>query len=235
MPALVGAPPPLARVLRSANVRGTDAGAVSTVVDGLVARICVGLATAASSLDDDAATAFTGLRDGVHGAIALLDDTADRAAWRAALGRVADLDGVHGLVAGRASRLLLDEGVIDSAEATRRMRLALSPGAEPAAGAGWVEGFLRESGTILLHDGDLFAALDGWVAEMPAAAFEAVLPLLRRTVASFTKPERRSIGERVRAGGLERPERGDAGIDEARADLVMPVLALILGTAEVAP
>jgi hypothetical protein len=221
--------PALARVLRYGNVRGTDATAVASVVDGLVARICVGLPTAAATLDDEAAEAFGRLLDGVHGAIALLDDADDRAAWRAALGRLVDQDGVHGLVAGRTCRLLLDESVLESAEATLRLRLALSPGADPAAGAAWVEGFLRGSGTILLHDDDLFAALDGWVAEMPPEPFESVLPLLRRTVATFSPPERRAIGERIRAGRRERDRAGADDIDEERADLVMPILARILG------
>jgi hypothetical protein len=229
VPALMAALPPLARVLRYGNVRGTDATAVARVVDGLVARICVGLGTAAASLDDEAAAAFAAQVDGVHGAIALLDDAADRAAWRAALAGLLDQAGLHGLVAGRACRLLLDEGIIESADATRRMRLVLSPGAEPATGAGWVEGFLRASGTILLHDEDLFAAIDGWVADMPVEAFENVLPLLRRTVATFTPPERRSIGERARAGRARRAEAGGTALDEARADLVMPILARILG------
>jgi hypothetical protein len=233
VPALMEALPPLARVLRYGNVRGTDATAVAGVVDGLVARVCVGLGIAAASLDDDAAAAMARLIDGVHGAVALLDDPDDRAAWRAAVGRLIDQEGLHGLVAGRGCRLLLDEGILQSSDATRRMRLALSPGADPATGAGWVEGFLRESGTILLHDEDLFAALDGWVAEMPADAFEAVLPLLRRTVATFSMPERRSIGELVRAGGRTRTRATADDLDEARAALVMPILARILGAPEV--
>ena len=235
VPALMDALPPLARVLRYGNVRGTDATAVSAVVDGLVARICIGLGGAAASLDDDAATGFSRQVDGVHGAIALLDDADDRASWRAALRRLIDQDGLHGLVAGRATRLLLDEGVIDSGDATRRMRLVLSPGAEPAVGAGWVEGFLRDSGTILLHDQDLFDAIDRWVTDMPQDAFENVLPLLRRTIATFSVPERRSIGERILAGRRDPTAATNAGIDEARADLVMPILAKILGVGEERP
>jgi hypothetical protein len=229
VPELMDALPPLARVMRYGNVRGTDATAVSTVVDGLVARICIGLPSAAASLDDDAAATFSRQIDGVHGAIALLDDADDRAAWREALRRLIDQDGLHGLVAGRATRLLLDEGVIDSADATRRMRLVLSPGAEPAIGAGWVEGFLRDSGTILLHDQDLFDTIDRWVTEMPQEAFDNVLPLLRRTIATFSVPERRSIGERILAGRRDRATPATPGVDEARADLVMPILARILG------
>ena len=229
VPELMDALPPLARVMRYGNVRGTDATAVSTVVDGLVARICIGLPSAAASLDDDAAATFSRQIDGVHGAIALLDDAEDRAAWREALRRLIDQDGLHGLVAGRATRLLLDEGVIDSAGATRRMRLVLSPGAEPAIGAGWVEGFLRDSGTILLHDQELFDTIDRWVTDMPQDAFDNVLPLLRRTIATFSVPERRSIGERILAGRRERAASATSGVDEARADLVMPILARILG------
>ena len=229
VPELMDALPPLARVMRYGNVRGTDATAVSTVVDGLVARICIGLSSAASSLDDDAAATFSRQIDGVHGAIALLDDADDRASWRDALRRLIDQDGLHGLVAGRATRLLLDEGVIDSADATRRMRLVLSPGAEPAVGAGWVEGFLRDSGTILLHDQDLFDAIDRWITEMPQDAFENILPLLRRTIATFSVPERRSIGERILAGRRDRGAAATPGVDEARAELVMPILARILG------
>jgi hypothetical protein len=205
---------------------------VSTVVDGLVARVCIGLSSAAASLDDDAAAIFASQIDGVHGAIALLDDADDRAAWRESLLRLIDQEGLHGLVAGRATRLLLDEGVIDSADAARRMRLALSPGADPAVGAGWVEGFLRDSGTILLHDQDLFDAIDRWVTDMPQGAFENVLPLLRRTITTFSVPERRSIGERILAGRRERAAGVSAGIDEKRADLVMPILARILGVEE---
>ena len=232
VPALMDALPPLARVLRYGNVRGTDATAVSTVVDGLVARVCIGLSSAAASLDDDAAAIFASQIDGVHGAIALLDDADDRAAWRESLLRLIDQEGLHGLVAGRATRLLLDEGVIDSADAARRMRLALSPGADPAVGAGWVEGFLRDSGTILLHDQDLFDTIDRWVTDMPQDAFENVLPLLRRTIATFSVPERRSIGERILAGRRVRSAGVSTGIDEERADLVMPILARILGVEE---
>jgi hypothetical protein len=229
VPALMEALPPLARVLRYGNVRGTDATAVSTVVDGLVARICIGLGSAAASLDDDAAAAFARQLDGVHGAIALLDDAEDRAAWREALRKLIDQDRLHGLVAGRATRTLLDEGVIDSGDAARRMRLVLSPGADPAVGAAWVEGFLRNSGTILLHDQDLFETVDRWITDMPQDAFDNVLPLLRRTVATFSVPERRSIGERILAGGRGRGTGTPSGIDEARAALVMPILATIVG------
>ena len=68
-----------------------------------------------------------------------------------------------------------------------------------------------------------------WVTEMRQDAFDNVLPLLRRTIATFSVPERRSIGERILAGRPDRARAAAAGIDEARADRVMPILVRILG------
>jgi hypothetical protein len=58
---LMSAVPPLARALRYGTVRQTsgagavDAAAFETILDGMIARICIGLPLACSSLDDDAA------------------------------------------------------------------------------------------------------------------------------------------------------------------------------------
>ena len=44
------------------------------------------------------------------------------------------------------------------------MSRALSPGEEPERGATWIEGFIGTSGLVLVHDPDLLAVLDGWIA-----------------------------------------------------------------------
>ena len=48
----------MAEALRYGNVRQTDTRTIVQVVDGLVARICVGLPVACSSLNDEAAAAM---------------------------------------------------------------------------------------------------------------------------------------------------------------------------------
>ena len=106
---LMTALPPLARVLRYGNVRKTDAALVEPVVAGLLARISVGLLPACASLDDDAAELMRRRIDGVDGVLATLNRPDWAAVWRDALAKVADAD-IHGLVAGRAYRLLLDAG-----------------------------------------------------------------------------------------------------------------------------
>ena len=131
VPSLMAALPPLARVGRYGNVRGTDAASVRVVVDGLVARICVGLGAACASLDDAAAAEFLPLLASTDSAVALLDDPEQRAGWHAAVGGLAEQAGVHGLIAGRACRILVDGHVLDADEARLRLGRALSRGAEP--------------------------------------------------------------------------------------------------------
>ena len=229
--ALMDALPPLARVLRYGSVRETDASAVAVVVDGLVARVCIGLPGAVSALDDEAAETIVEEIDGVHAAVALLERDDLRAPWERTLAALADRDDVHGLVVGRALRLVLDAGRIGSEEAARRMSLALSPGADPGHAAAWTEGFLSGSGIVLLHDDALLGVLDGWVGEVSGDGFERALPVLRRTFATFAPAERRQLGRRVRDGA--RPaalgREGGGELDHERATQVLPLLARVLG------
>jgi hypothetical protein len=200
---------------------------VGGVVGGLVARIAVGLGPGVVSLDDDAAAEMTRSISAVHGALGLIDDPDHLALWQAALRKLADQAGVHGLVVGRVVRLLLDATVLGTDDATRRMRLALSPGGEPATGAAWVEGFLAQSGMVLLHDPALWRVLDDWLALLPAEAFDVVLPLLRRTTSTFPAPERRAIAERAK--GAREAAVAATTYDPERAAAVHPILELILG------
>jgi len=230
---LMDALPALARALRYGDVRRTEASSIAAVVDGLVVRICIGLPVATSSLDDEAAGEMVRRILGVQEAVSLLDRDEHSGRWRATLHQLVDRAGLHGLVAGRCSRLLLDAGEMAGDEAARRMAATLSVGEEPARGAAWVEGFLSGSALILLHDRALLEVVDGWLAGVGSDSFTDVLPLLRRTFATFGSAERRQIGERVRRLGTGEPDRGstDDGVDVARGELVLPTLARLLGQA----
>jgi hypothetical protein len=230
---LMAALPPLANVLRYGNVRQTDTAMVAHAVDGLVARIAIGLPGACASLNDEAAAAMYQHVVNVHGAITLLQNPEHSATWNTTLVHLADQAGLHGLVAGRCCRLLMDSGALDAAEAARRLSLALSTASEPAQAAAWVEGLLKGSGLLLLHDEVLWDVLDQWITALPAEMFPTLLPLLRRTFATFPAPERRQMGERVRRGSSgprgPRPKTTPAAFDTARAEAVLPLLARLLG------
>jgi Family of unknown function (DUF5682) len=235
---LIDALPPLAGALRYGNVRQTDAAAIAQVVDGLVARICIGLPPACAALNDDAAAAMFARLLAVNGAVALLQNAEHRAAWQAALRRLADqshaVPSVHGLLAGRACRILLDSGVFSAEEAARRVGLALSSAEAPADAAAWIEGLLKDSGALLVHDDTLWQIIDGWLAALKGEAFTQTLPLLRRTFSTFAAPERRMLGERARTGNTGRQARGGAQqseseFDIARGEAVLPLVAKLLG------
>ncbi|WP_435852901.1 DUF5682 family protein [Streptomyces vietnamensis] len=161
--------------------------------------------------------------------------------WTGVLRRLADRDRTPGVLRGRAARLLLDEGGIGDGEAAVLMSRALSPGTPPGDAAAWIDGFVGGAsggGLLLVHDERLLGLVDAWLAGVPDAAFTDVLPLLRRTFATYETGVRRTLGELVARG----PRAGGAGgsvprvpgfgptPDHARADAVLPLLQLILGT-----
>jgi hypothetical protein len=98
-----------------------------------------------------------------------------------------------------------------------------------------VEGFLKSSGMLLLHDEKLRQVLDDWVIALRGESFTTMLPLLRRTFATFTPPERRRLGELARlgmpatAGANIGAQSSEAAIDRPRAEATLPLIAKLLG------
>jgi hypothetical protein len=220
---------PLARALRYGDVRGTDAGSLRAVFDGLVVRVVAGTVIACRSLDGPAAASMVERLAGVQAALALVDHPARRADWPAVLALVSERSDVHGLVQGRATRLLHDGGVWNRARVGARLSRSLSVGTPPAVGAAFVEGFVAGSGTVLVHDRELLDVVDAWVASLPPEAFVATSPLLRRTFGAFEQAERRQLGLLL----ADRPVPSSIGfgddVDQRRADLALVTVRQLLG------
>jgi Family of unknown function (DUF5682) len=223
--------PALANILRYGDVRQTDTSSVSIVVDGLVTRLCIGLPASCQSLDDDAAAQIFEAIQQTNGTIKLLQNPEHIENWRQVLLQIANQSSIHGLVQGRCCRLLFDDGSLDTEATSKRLSLALSIGTEPTAGAAWAEGFLRGSGLLLLHSDGIWQVLDAWVAGLSADNFVAVLPLLRRTFATFSSPERQQMGDKVARGQVTIKyvvaDTSNFNTDQARQAL--PVIAQLLG------
>ncbi len=84
---------------------------------------------------------------------------------------------------------------------------------------------------MLIHQEELWAALDDWVSNLNEEAFDEVLPLIRRTFALFERHERRQLGERV-AQAKPTQTKGVVDVDIERAQRVLPVIRQILGVGE---
>ena len=229
---LMEALPPLVNVARYGNVRQTDAVMVASVIQGLIVRVCAGLPGACGSLNDEAAEKMFGLLVGTHAALNLLQNTEYTNAWNGVLRQLTNSPSLHGLIAGRSCRLLEEARVLAAEESARRFHLALSTAGDPAQAAAWIDGFLRQSGLTLIHDGALFGVVDEWVSSLSTDHFTNALPLIRRTFGTFAAAERRQIGERVVRGGghsVASASVGDVGFDPVRADRALPLIAALLG------
>ena len=237
VPHMMEALPPLVRVLRYGSVRQTDTKMIQHVVDGLLTRICVGLPVACRSLNDDAAADMYDRLNSVHSLVQTLRDQAHGKAWTEALTTLADQEGMHGLIAGRCCRLLLDGSIFSADEVKVRLEGILSQrtltekASEQLMQTGfWLEGFLKGSGLLLLHDRTLWQLIDQWVVAVEDENFLQVLPLLRRTFTSFNSTVRQQIGDRVRHGEQRtRKTAAPVAFDHEQANAVLPMVARLLG------
>src|SRR5258707_3488130 len=195
---LMDALPPLARVARYGDVRQTKAERGLPVIDALFERAVVGLPADCASLYYAAAASMIESVDRAQESVSLLDREDMRGDWQTVLRRLIDNNGVHGPVRWRCCRLLLEQRVLDEAELRRLAGLTLSPVVPAAQAAAWVEGVLRGSGLLLLHQDGLWSALDAWLADLSADLFVALLPMLRRAFSGFQPPERQRMGEMVK-------------------------------------
>lgn len=223
---------PLARAVRYGDVRGTDRGAVRRMFDGLVVRVVAGAVVACRSLDDGAASMMAERLAATQAALALVEHPVRRTEWPATLAIIGERRDVHGLVQGRACRLLHDAGAWPRATVGARLSRALGPGTPPAAGAAFVEGFLAGSGTVLVHDRELLDLVDGWVSSLAADAFIAVAPLLRRTFGTFESAERRQLGMLLAHREPQSTLSFGPDLDPGRAALAMGTVRALLGVVQ---
>ena len=225
---------PLAYVSRYGNVRQTDLNLLTTLVKGLTIRISIGLPNACYGLDEEASGNMFEKISEVQSALSLFQDPEITRPWRQALQALLNSQNIHGLIVGRACRLLADANEIKEEDLAVKFSLALSSAQEPAYSAAWLEGFLKGSGMILLLDEVLWNILNNWVSTLDEETFVPLLPLLRRNFSSFTPAERRKIGEKAKSGkAVQRtvaPTK-TADFNPERAEKALPVVAQLLGLA----
>jgi len=230
---LLAAVPPLARVRRYGDVRGTDTGRLAEVARAVLGRACAGLPAACSNLGDDAAKALRRAIDEVAAVISLLEAELGEL-WARTLGECADRRDVPGIIAGRLVRLLLDGGRVEREDAAGRLGRVLSRASDPALQASWVEGFLAGNPLLLIHDHRVLEILDEWVRGIEANGFTDVLPSLRRTFGSWPKAARRQLASAITGVGGSTGTAEPVTEDFTDADDLLAVVALILRGEEAA-
>lgn len=228
---LMGALPPLVGVLRYGNVRRTDTAQVAQVVHMLVPRICISLPSACAGLDHDAASDLLERLRAVHQAIRLLQVDEHTVMWHRALHEIGHGASANGLLAGSAVRMLFDAQELDADHAGIALGLALSPASDTDTATAWIEGFLGESGLLLIHNPQLFRTIDTWVMSLSEDVFRETVPLLRRSFARFDTPERVQLLQLIGRGGAS-VEPASAALDAERAQRILPTIRMILGLSD---
>jgi hypothetical protein len=222
--------PALVNVSRYGNVRKTDADLVRAIVDSMIARICVSLPSACTSINEDAAEHLLELFGEMTGAVNLLQQTEITELWQQTISIVSGSKNTSPVIAGYATRLMSDYKLLQGEELVKAFWFAMSSSSTPGTAAAWLEGFLKGSGTILLIDNDLWMVVNNWIDQLEEDSFVHVLPLLRRTFANFSHPERRRLGEKVKSGGSgPMMKKTESGIDSERAKQGIEVVMQLLG------
>ena len=226
---LMAALPGLAQLLRYGDVRNTTTLDVERVVGSLVTRIGIGLPHACSALNEDAAAEMAERIQSTHEAIRLLENEDWQSQWQDTLIKLNQQSVIPPLVAGQSCRLLQQNGHLDSEQVAQQFSLALSPSVASLEAAAWAEGFLQNSGQVLIYEESLWEIIDQWLSGLTHEHFQQILPMLRRTFSTFEAPERRQMGERVKHKQVALVTGGNDEVDTQRAVLVLPVLQQILG------
>ncbi|WP_257170196.1 DUF5682 family protein [Bradyrhizobium sp. SRS-191] len=190
---LTEAVPPLAEILRYGTARELPTEALRLLVISLVEAICAGLVYACRNLQADVAAELRSRLARLDVAIGLIDDSGLREGWRRALASVANDASAHPLLKGLASRALYDHGVISPEQTALALSRALSHSVPTLQAGDWLDGFLGQSGQVLLHDHALRRIIDGWLAAIDGEAFNNLLPVMRRAFSSFDRNERRRL------------------------------------------
>ena len=220
---------PLARTVRYGDVRGTPADTLRATLNGLVVRVVAGAEEACRGLDDDLAAAMVERLSAAQSALALVEHPARHEEWPALLARIAERRDVHGMIAGRSTRLLHDEGAWDTDRVRQALSRALSVGVEPKRGADFVEGFLAGSGTLLVHDRALLDLVDQWLCVLHDDEFRSTVALLRRTFGGFEPAERRRLGQMVGGGAVVLQPAEHPDLDPHRLALAMATVRAMEG------
>ncbi|MEM6527973.1 MAG: DUF5682 family protein, partial [Chloroflexota bacterium] len=227
---LMNALPSLAEVYVYGDIRSTDVNMVHPIIDSIITRTCIGLSVEVTAVNDDAAREMFYALLAFHEAVMLINDPSYIKQWYRVLHNITTQETAHSLIRGRACRLLVEVGEMTPDETVGQMRLVLGRIAQPAKAAAWLQGFLDGSGLILLHHDELLPVIDRWIVTLDNDRFEALLPLLRRTFASFTESEVNRIGGIVSQPGARRTVvQQKIEIDEERAASVNPMLDMFLG------
>ena len=159
--------PPLCAVVRYGNVRKFDFSAVRDMLETMLTRINVGGFLMCININDDAARELKDHLGQVNLALNTLNDEACSKIWHDFITKVQASGKVHPLISGCTTRLMRDHHTITNELILQALSYYSSVGNTPNDIAFWFEGFLENSGTVLLLDDVLWGLVNSRFYAVP--------------------------------------------------------------------
>jgi hypothetical protein len=220
----------LAQTTRYGTVRKTDLAILEHMIDTLVARVLVGLVYACLSMDNETSLQMYEALINMNQALKLLQNEENIVQWNKTLENLTSKSQVNGILVGGACKILTDNRAVESSWIVTQFSIALSQGNTPEYATQWLEGFLKNSGTILLYDEILWNIFNDWLSELNEENFMNIQPLLRRTFSTFSPVERQKLGEKIRKKTNTRNlEKIQQLFDKHRAEASLSIVSKLLG------
>ena len=203
---LMNALPPMARVARYGDVRGTQAAHVEPIFRRMFDRALVGIAAACSALDDDAAQRMLESMSNVNEALQILSRDDLESDWRGCLDRLMNKS-VHPLVCGWCCRLLLDAGQRSDDELLPPGPTGLVAGqpAEPVCGLGHRALARQRPGPVASRC--VLASLRPLAPGIECSHIRRDAAALATGVRRFHRPRTQANGRKGQALAIDHPTR----------------------------
>lgn len=190
--------PHLCAVVRYGTVRKFDLSSVRDMLETMLERIRAGGFLLCININDEAARKLKDSLSQVNIALNTLNDAACAQIWQDFIAKVQASGKVHPLLSGCTTRLMRDHHTMTNELILQALSYYSSAGNSPSAMAFWFEGFLEHSGTVLLLDEVLWGLVNSFICNLDAESFQQVLPILRRTFATFEQQERTQLGQKAK-------------------------------------
>ncbi len=223
--------PHLIQAIRYGSTRKLDAENLSQLIHHIIPRITVGLVGACTQMDDDSSKEIFEKILVTNHFINIFNHTPYFEQWEESLLKLINHTHLNNRLKGGATRLLFDRKALTLPQTIDFMTYELSSITDADKGAGWLEGFLHDSGLLLIHHTELWKIIDQWITTIPMDTFTDILPILRRTFAGFPEAERKQLmtmAKKKADGKKEKKEGSSHFFDEGRAQVVLPTIRLLL-------
>lgn len=186
----------LSQVVRYGDVRKFDPTPLLPLIDELFVQGALAL-HAAAACDNAAALQLIESIDQMNRVSLEHADRVDGELWASRLRKLSDADDRNPLLSGYACAVLLERGLMATADLAREVSRRLSPGIPADLGAGWFEGLSRRNRSALLARQPLWQELAGYIQALDPDQFKRAIVFLRRAFGGFAPHQKRQVCENL--------------------------------------